>query len=77
MTEIKTLPQSPKMPVKSKPTSRVTTSIQVEFGFREGLNFGCGFFTAGAVFTLIIVPLATFIILTSTSGILSALLSSP
>ena len=27
--------------------------IKVKFGFSEGLNFGCGFFIAGALFLIV------------------------
>ncbi len=28
-------------------------TIIVKFGFNEGLNFGCGFFIAGALFSIV------------------------
>jgi len=49
-------------PKSAKPVPPLTV-IQVRFGFNEGLNFGCGFFVAGFVFSIVIVPLTIFILL--------------
>lgn len=70
MNAIKPLPRTTDS--RPKPASQ---NVQLKIGFTEGFNFGLGFFTAGAIFTLIIVPLVAFIVLVSASGILGALLS--
>jgi len=54
--QIKPIASKPAAPAKPK-----DTVIVVKFGFSEGLNFGCGFFVAGALFTIIAVPASMII----------------
>jgi hypothetical protein len=60
----------------SKPAQPPPPIIVTKFGFNEGLNFGCGFFVAGAIFTTIIVPIITFLLFALAGGVIDALLSA-
>jgi len=51
MSEIKPITSKPVAKAPAKPKDTV---IVVKFGFSEGLNFGCGFFIAGAIFTVLV-----------------------
>lgn len=50
MTELK--------PLKPKPAAKAGPTLT----FSDGLNFGCGFFVAGALFSLFAVPATVFAI---------------
>jgi len=58
MSEIKPIASKPVAKAPAKPKDTV---IVVKFGFSEGLNFGCGFFVAGALFTIVAVPASMFL----------------
>jgi hypothetical protein len=46
------------------------SAMKEKLTFSDGLNFGCGFFTAGFIFSIVIIPVAMllFAILTAVLG---------
>lgn len=61
MSEIKRVAPAVNQPAKP-PAGTPQTVITVKFGFSEGLNFGCGFFVAGFVFSIVVVPVTALLI---------------
>ena len=60
MSDIKSLKPNP--PKKQPSTNSSIQRVEFRLTFSDGLNFGCGFFVAGFLFSMVFIPLTTIFV---------------